>query len=162
MPAQSDIERGFAAFLKLSVKDEASGKVSNPDLENEDLDAVRPILNQCAECLEEAISYRSIECIVMAGRIGFKHPSIIQALQHWQQSRDMNGKLNAICSLLFLEGIELDEQGKIELVEMCLVEMSKEGGEREAAGRCLRVLAIGHTQGLAELPKEKNPFEYEE
>ena len=108
---------GFAAILKLSVKDEASGKVSNPDLESEHLAAVRPILNQCAERLAKSIREKQhVGCIVMAGRIGLKHPEIIEALQGCQSSEDMNVKLNAICSLLFLEGIELDEQGKRELM----------------------------------------------
>ena len=122
---------------------------------------MRPILNQCAERLAEAIRERQhIGCIVMAGRIGLKHPVIIEALQGCQSSEDMNVKLNAICSLLFLDGIKLDEQGKRELMEFCLVEMSKDGGAREAAGRCLRVLAIGDTEGLTALPQEKNPFGY--
>src|SRR5690349_17322124 len=86
-PPIEGVAEGFAAILNLSVKGETSGKVSNPDLESEHLAAVRPILNQCAERLAEVIrKYQHIGCIVMAGRIGLKHPAIIEALQGCQSS----------------------------------------------------------------------------
>ena len=123
-----------------------------------DTAALPKIAKQCAKTLALAIRNNNVECILLAGRIGLKDPEIEEALQSARRSGNKNYKLNAICSLLFL-GMEMNETEKTELMEMCLVELLN-GGAQEAAGRCLRILAMNlEDQDIQQLgTAEKNIY----